>query len=352
MAASDSLPYEWLPAQPPQQKSKSKVLLGTLGCIFLLIVIAVVLGVTLSVNHPKWHGCEEDYWKQECRLKRGYDEYNNFLAHAGLLLPSVIHRTIGADELGEGRILMLGDIHGCRDEFLMLLKKAKFKQGEDDLILAGDLVDKGPYSVEVIQEARKLGALSVRGNHDDTGLAAYEDHLRGREVKEKHQWVKDLSEMDAQWLYNLPWSISLPSHNIVIVHAGMVPKVPLEKQLLVDLNHMREVGPGDDTKYRGIEAKPDEGQGKAWAKVWDGPQHVVFGHDHKKGLQEEAFATGIDTGVVHGLYLTGLMLPGVKDFNLMNASAIFRQPNLVAALGGKYVKVKAKKNYAKLGQSP
>lgn len=44
---------------------------------------------------------------------------------------------------------MLGDIHGCRDEFLMLLKKAKFKQGEDDLILAGDLVDKGPYSVEV-----------------------------------------------------------------------------------------------------------------------------------------------------------------------------------------------------------
>lgn len=53
----------------------------------------------------------------------------------------------------------------------------------------------------------------------------------------------------------------------------------------MDLNHMREVGPGDDTEYRGIEAKPDEGQGKAWAKVWDGPQHIVFGHDHKKGLQ-------------------------------------------------------------------
>ena len=48
---------------------------------------------------------------------------------------------------------------------------------------------------------------------------------------------------------------------------------------------MREVGPGDDTEYRGIEAKPEEGQGKAWAKVWDGPQHIIFGHDHKKGLQ-------------------------------------------------------------------
>ena len=81
--------------------------------------------------------------------------------------------------------------------------------------------------LKVIQEARKLGALSVRGNHDDTGLGAYEDHLRGREVKEKHQWVKKLPEADARWLYDLPWSISLPSHNIVIVHAGMVPKVGL-----------------------------------------------------------------------------------------------------------------------------
>ena len=44
---------------------------------------------------------------------------------------------------------MLGDIHGCRDEFLMLLKKAHFKQGEDVLILTGDLVDKGPYSIQV-----------------------------------------------------------------------------------------------------------------------------------------------------------------------------------------------------------
>lgn len=61
--------------------------------------------------------------------------------------------------------------------------------------------------------------------------------------------------------------------------------MPLDRQLLVDLNHMREVGPGDDTEYRGIEGKPDPGEGPPWAPVWDGPQHVVFGHDHKMGLQ-------------------------------------------------------------------
>ena len=36
----------------------------------------------------------------------------------------------------------------CRDEFLELLDKAKFERGVDTLILAGDLVDKGPYSIE------------------------------------------------------------------------------------------------------------------------------------------------------------------------------------------------------------
>ena len=66
--------------------------------------------------------------------------------HAGLLLPSVIHQTLVEDQLGTGRILIIGDIHGCRDEFLELLDKADFQQGRDTLILAGDLVDKGPYS--------------------------------------------------------------------------------------------------------------------------------------------------------------------------------------------------------------
>ena len=61
-------------------------------------------------------------------------------------------------------------------------------------------------------------------------------------------------------------------------------QIPLKHQLLPDLYHMREVGPGDDTKWRGIEGKP-RGQGKPWAEVWEGPQHVVFGHDSHRGLQ-------------------------------------------------------------------
>ena len=66
-------------------------------------------------------------------------------------------------------------------------------------------------------------------------------------------------------------------------------QVPLEDQLLVDLYRMRELAPGDDTKWHGLEANPDRGQGVPWATVWGGPQHIIFGHDHQRGLQVRAW---------------------------------------------------------------
>ena len=48
---------------------------------------------------------------------------------------------------------------------------------------------------------------------------------------------------------------------------------------------MRELAPGDDTRWHGLEANPDRGKGIPWAQAWGGPDHVVFGHDHQRGLQ-------------------------------------------------------------------
>lgn len=64
-----------------------------------------------------------------------------------------------------------------------LLKKCRFRQGSDALVLVGDLVNKGPDSAGVVATARRLGALSVRGNHDDAALAAYYEHRHGKKVK-------------------------------------------------------------------------------------------------------------------------------------------------------------------------
>ena len=67
-----------------------------------------------------------------------------------------------------------------------LLKKVKFREGgngADVVVLVGDLVNKGPHSAAVVAAARRLGALSVRGNHDDSALEAYRQHAAGQKVK-------------------------------------------------------------------------------------------------------------------------------------------------------------------------
>lgn len=64
-------------------------------------------------------------------------------------MPPSIHVKVTEEQLGRGRLLVVGDIHGCRDELLELLEKANYTHGLDNLVLAGDLVDKGPYPIEV-----------------------------------------------------------------------------------------------------------------------------------------------------------------------------------------------------------
>lgn len=64
------------------------------------------------------------------------------------------------------RIIVIGDVHGCLDEVLTLLRSLKVLPG-DCILFLGDMVAKGPRSEEVVSLARDIGAVSVRGNHDE-----------------------------------------------------------------------------------------------------------------------------------------------------------------------------------------
>ena len=65
------------------------------------------------------------------------------------------------------RIIIIGDIHGCFDELLLLLKKLNHNPNRDRLYLVGDLVTKGPKSQKVVEYIRKLpNTFCVMGNHD------------------------------------------------------------------------------------------------------------------------------------------------------------------------------------------
>lgn len=101
-------------------------------------------------------------------------------------------------EGNDGRFLVMGDIHGCLDEFNELVNKMEYQQGRDRLVLLGDLTDKGPDSLGVVRRARELGAMCVRGNHDDKviRIASYLRSQGGGDGDAQRASTKDEDEED------------------------------------------------------------------------------------------------------------------------------------------------------------
>lgn len=129
---------------------------------------------------------------------------------------------------GSGRLIIVGDVHGCSEELKDLLQAVHFTQ-EDELVFVGDLIGKGPSPREVVRMARRYGARAVQGNHEYNLLAWRQ---RGAplpdplgQIKEEYAaTVQDLEEEDWQWLAARPLTLklSLPQP-LLVVHAGLVP---------------------------------------------------------------------------------------------------------------------------------
>lgn len=120
----------------------------------------------------------------------------------------------------------VGDIHGCFSELVSLLEKVSFSINSDCLWLAGDLVNRGPSSLEVIRLVSSLGnsAKMVLGNHDLNLIASYA-HVKD---SKKNNLIKDLlksKDIDdlIHWLRQQPLLIVDSKRKIVMSHAGMYP---------------------------------------------------------------------------------------------------------------------------------
>jgi len=203
------------------------------------------------------------------------------------------------------RTIIVGDIHGCADELQLLLRRCGYAKG-DRVVLAGDLVAKGPDSQGVVQFARESGVLAVLGNHDAFAIAhRHEAHRPNHQGR--REYLASLQPADWEYLQSLPLYLDLgaakpgePSY--FVVHAGIVPGVPLEKQKREHLLSLRSITDTGEPTSRLLLHYP-------WAARWPGPAKVIFGHDAVRGLQQWPLALGIDTGCVYGRLLTALILP-------------------------------------------
>jgi hypothetical protein len=200
------------------------------------------------------------------------------------------------------RTIVIGDVHGCLEE-LEALHRALGTTRDDRVVYVGDLVAKGPDSFGVVRFVRESGAASVRGNHEAHLLRFLLPDEGGKPLKPLHrETAARMSPEDWAFVEAMPLTLALPELNLLVVHAGLVPGVALEAQEPQWLMNLRSITPSGAPSKRVDDGVP-------WASVWSGPQQVVFGHDARRGLQEERWATGLDTGCVYGNRLTALLLP-------------------------------------------
>jgi predicted phosphodiesterase len=199
------------------------------------------------------------------------------------------------------RTIIIGDVHGCLDELLTLVRQAR-RDPEDRIVLVGDLVAKGPDSAGVVAWARESRADAVLGNHDAHVLRAVHGDVH---VRAPHRTVAEsLTSEDVDWLDARPLWLRLGEiggRQQLVVHGGFVPGVALddqERDVVLNLRSITE----DGRPSKKLDGTP-------WGALWRGPEQVTYGHDAVRGLQRHPLATGLDTGCVYGRELTALILP-------------------------------------------
>jgi bis(5'-nucleosyl)-tetraphosphatase (symmetrical) len=118
----------------------------------------------------------------------------------------------------------VGDIQGCGDEFEALLETLRFDPAHDRLWIVGDLVNRGPRSLDVLRMVRAFGdsARCVLGNHDLHLLAIrYGGHSpHGGDTFDEVLAADDVEEL-CQWLRGLPLLVRDDGLGWVMTHAGI-----------------------------------------------------------------------------------------------------------------------------------
>lgn len=234
------------------------------------------------------------------------------------------------------RTIVIGDVHGCYRELMLLLEKIKYDESQDRLIFAGDLVDRGPNSAEVVRWVREAHARTnglvtcIMGNHDDKHFR-YFKHVLKRRAHENYRIPMRFSmdkiivqnamdDADLEFLGRLPVYVHLEVQDWLVVHAGLEPSKPLEEQDAGKISHIRFLNP-DTLKTVSLDENYLPPPGSIyWTECYDLPHNVVYGHNvHALSgamitrKSNGAQLVGLDTGCCFGGHLSAFCVPDTKD---------------------------------------
>jgi len=78
----------------------------------------------------------------------------------------------------DGKDYCIGDLHGCYDDFQQLMDELSFDKSVDRMFSVGDLVDRGPKSLECLRLIKEPWFHCIRGNHEDLMITAVLDRKK------------------------------------------------------------------------------------------------------------------------------------------------------------------------------
>lgn len=222
---------------------------------------------------------------------------------------------------------IIGDIHGCYKETILLLEKLGYiiqvntenifgisvnHPENRKVIFLGDLVDRGPDSPSVLKLVMSMVnsevAYCVPGNHD----IKLQKKLSGKNVTINHGLAETLSQLESEseafinqvkeFLYSLTSHFIFDNGNLVVAHAGIREEMQGRGSGAVRSFCLYGETTGETDEF-GLPVRFN------WSKEYRGKAKVVYGHtpvEHPQWLNK---TIDIDTGCVFGGKLTALQYP-------------------------------------------